>query len=165
MNNTSASVEDLRVWLAVCDTKSVILGKRSKNCNNAGQWGLFGGHVDEGESATDAVYREFREETGYVASPSVHPVREIAHGTVKHKDCIWYLMEVPSVDEMIRQLTRTDEVDDYVAMPVKAFPRAKPRREVTLSGYTESFYLHYSIAGIEGLHFHMKRITQTLRHP
>ncbi len=35
-----------------------------------GHWGLFGGHLDPGETASDAVHRELKEEIDW--SPSSH---------------------------------------------------------------------------------------------
>jgi 8-oxo-dGTP pyrophosphatase MutT (NUDIX family) len=35
----------------------------------AGQWGLVGGHVEDGEDFDTAVHRELTEETGVVAAP------------------------------------------------------------------------------------------------
>ena len=36
-----------------------------------GHWGLFGGHMDPGETPTEAVKRELREEISYLPSPIV----------------------------------------------------------------------------------------------
>lgn len=55
-----------RVFIAVFDhtNDQLLLGKRGANCKNAGQWGLFGGKIDAGESANQAAQRELEEETG-----------------------------------------------------------------------------------------------------
>lgn len=44
-----------------------LLGKRSSKVNNSGQWGLFGGTVDKGESLSTALKRELYEESGLKA--------------------------------------------------------------------------------------------------
>lgn len=36
-----------------------------------GHWGLFGGHVDPGETPTEAVQRELQEEISYLPSPII----------------------------------------------------------------------------------------------
>ncbi len=52
------------VWRAK-DARELLLMQRSDN----GQWGLPGGYVEPGESVTQAVVREVREETGVEIEP------------------------------------------------------------------------------------------------
>src|SRR5688500_7813013 len=49
---------------------SVILIKRADRGRNAGQWGLPGGRMDEGETPVEAALRELEEELGLRAGPS-----------------------------------------------------------------------------------------------
>ena len=42
---------------------AILLGKR-KNCYGEGMWGLPGGHLEQGESISDCVRRELKEELG-----------------------------------------------------------------------------------------------------
>lgn len=53
-------------WVViVCpETDEVLLGKRAKEANNSGQWNLFGGGVEPGESAIQTALRELWEEAG-----------------------------------------------------------------------------------------------------
>ncbi|GAA2413065.1 CoA pyrophosphatase [Actinomadura vinacea] len=48
---------------------SVILIKRADRGRNAGQWGLPGGRVDEGETPEEAALRELHEELGLAVGP------------------------------------------------------------------------------------------------
>lgn len=49
---------------------SVIVIKRAYRGRNAGQWGLPGGRVEEGETAEQAAVRELQEELGLLVDPS-----------------------------------------------------------------------------------------------
>ncbi|MGK8524104.1 NUDIX hydrolase [Nocardia asteroides] len=49
---------------------SVIVIKRAYRGRNAGQWGLPGGRLDEGETARQAALRELHEELGLRAGPA-----------------------------------------------------------------------------------------------
>ncbi|HEY5805329.1 MAG TPA: NUDIX domain-containing protein [Lysobacter sp.] len=51
----------------VVRTGEVLLGLRSDNCDwLAGAWDVFGGHIEPGESAAQALIRELDEELGIV---------------------------------------------------------------------------------------------------
>jgi len=59
----------------------VLLLKRGKNARSAqGQWSRPGGEAHEGESLTDAVKREVREETG-VTIEIIRPLDTFEHTT------------------------------------------------------------------------------------
>lgn len=53
-------------WVVIeCDeTGDILLGKRAKSANNAGQWNLFGGGIEAGENALQTALRELWEEAG-----------------------------------------------------------------------------------------------------
>ena len=59
-------------WVAIIcpQTENILLGKRAKQANNAGQWNLFGGGIEETETAPDSALRELREEAGIQAVAS-----------------------------------------------------------------------------------------------
>jgi 8-oxo-dGTP diphosphatase len=74
-------------WVAVaCPTSGrVILAKRSRATNHAGQWNFFGGGVDRGERPEHAACRELREESGLLAKPSyLLPLGEAIAGDKRH---------------------------------------------------------------------------------
>ncbi len=49
----------------ITDGARVLLGKRSTRRERyPGVWDIFGGHIEDGESAYEALYRELREEVG-----------------------------------------------------------------------------------------------------
>ena len=50
--------------------KKMLLGKRSRKVSNGGQWGLFGGTVDENEDPAKGAARELKEETGLRVKPN-----------------------------------------------------------------------------------------------
>lgn len=55
--------------LAVVLRDDQVLLVRRRNEPDAGLWGFPGGHVEFGETASDAATRELREETGVIALP------------------------------------------------------------------------------------------------
>ncbi|MBO2462821.1 NUDIX hydrolase [Actinomadura violacea] len=64
-----------RAGVVLCAVKdegapSVILIKRAFRGRNAGQWGLPGGRLEDGETAEEAALRELREEIGLAAGPA-----------------------------------------------------------------------------------------------
>ena len=54
-------------WVLVKVGKKMLLGKRSREVANAGQWGLFGGSIEEGEDPKEGALRELEEEAGLSA--------------------------------------------------------------------------------------------------
>ena len=55
----------LTAWAILYTDDKVILGRRAPGVNNPNQWNFFGGLVDAGETAAQAVVRELEEETGF----------------------------------------------------------------------------------------------------
>lgn len=68
--------------LAVVVKEDRVLLVKRRNEPDAGLWGFPGGHVDLGETATEAAVRELREETGIVA----HPIRYLTNVDVIVRD-------------------------------------------------------------------------------
>lgn len=128
-----------RVWLAVCDDHHVLFGRRGVSCNHAGQWGLFGGRVDECEFPYQAVFREFKEETAYKAQDG-ETVVQVKRKVIKSKDCIWYKMSVPSVTSLLTKMLLTREVDDYRVIPLEYYQEDRTALQLP-SG--EILPLHY----------------------
>ena len=57
-------------WVVVHDDKfNFLVGKRSQKVSNGGQWGLFGGTIDDGENPKKGAVRELEEEIGLKAKP------------------------------------------------------------------------------------------------
>lgn len=63
--NSSVRPMAITVKAVVLNAKGeVLLLKRSKKCLNGGKWDLPGGHIDAGETISEAITREVLEETG-----------------------------------------------------------------------------------------------------
>jgi mutator protein MutT len=50
-------------WIIIVYQGKILLGKRSKFCNNPGQWNFPGGTIDPNENPKQAAQRETKEET------------------------------------------------------------------------------------------------------
>jgi 8-oxo-dGTP pyrophosphatase MutT (NUDIX family) len=63
------------------DTGRFLVGKRSKEVNEPGTWGTFGGAIDEGEDPKSAAKREMVEETRYVGEADIFPLYVFRHAS------------------------------------------------------------------------------------
>lgn len=133
-----------RSWLAITQQKRtwVLLGKRAPGCNNAGQWGLFGGRVDyeelnstwsTAEAAQKAACRELKEETGLHVTPS--KLTEVAVlCTVKRdfpvKTHFWQTAK-SQLD--MGALVTTNEVCDYEWVKIAEWRKFAARKDLHYS--------------------------------
>lgn len=102
-----------RVWVLltrrVDDRNYYLVGKRGPQCRNPGQWGLFGGNVDAGETRTQAVVRELFEETRLTV-PQDHLVF-LFKDLVKSKPVTWFAAEILPKPTAVPHITK--EIDAY----------------------------------------------------
>ncbi len=76
VKRTGASVQS---YLILRDGDQVLLLLRKNTGYCDGQWGFVSGHVEEGESGTDAMIREAKEEAGIEIDPSELRVVHVMH--------------------------------------------------------------------------------------
>jgi 8-oxo-dGTP pyrophosphatase MutT (NUDIX family) len=107
--------ETRRVWVVMRarNTRGILVGLRSAQCNNPGTWGLMGGHPNVGESSAVAARREFAEETGM----NIDFTTLVQLGTTTHKDVrhIFFGAEVASLKKAnsLGLKTSTPEFDEF----------------------------------------------------
>ena len=66
------------VYLLLFNDEQILLSKRKNTGHRDGEYSLVAGHIDEGESATEAMVREANEEVGIeLDRPALEPVHVI----------------------------------------------------------------------------------------
>lgn len=143
--NKNEKDEDPRVWVVIRkpgDPKCILLGRRAPRCNNPGTYGLFGGHVDLGESLLEAAVRELEEETTMVASES--QLRLVKISTRKGAPNSWFELSVGGTPHFDLSCVHfTSEVDSYLWYNTQTGYVNKVLNYLT--NLVEDIKLHYSM--------------------
>jgi ADP-ribose pyrophosphatase YjhB (NUDIX family) len=133
------------VSAVILTPEGILLQRRSDN----GFWGLPGGGVEPGESVTEAIVREVREETGLevrpgrlvgvYSSPSVHQIVTYPDGNVIHY--VSSTFEARIVGGALACGSESLELGwfDPQKLPDGLMPMHKIRIEDALAGRPEAF--------------------------
>lgn len=139
--NANEKDTDPRVWVVIyssLDKSKVLVGRRTAQCNNAGTYGLFGGHLDEGETPREGAARELLEETGIKVNPkNLKPVV-----TINRKGTPLHYFEMNQVHLGLQLPQLTSEVDNYLWFDVTTH---EEKNEVMEDGVQVPFEFHYSM--------------------
>ena len=99
----------------------ILLGKRSRNITEPGQWGLPGGSLEPGERFVDAAIREFKEEAGYEGE-----YRIVDSVTFERSDKIFKLF-VLVLPYMTPGLMKNQETETFIWEAVEDLPERDPK--------------------------------------
>jgi ADP-ribose pyrophosphatase YjhB (NUDIX family) len=139
--NANEKDTDPRVWVVISSLLKpnlILLGRRSVQCNNPGAYGLFGGHVDVGESVLDAAARELKEETGITVDQN--DFMTVATGERKGAHLTWVHLDVGGFGNQYPSFT--NEVDGYLWFDAAC---SDQENEIMDNGVKVPLDLHYSI--------------------
>lgn len=99
-------------WVILFTPEKLILGKRAPSTNNPNTWNFFGGHVDDGESASEAAARELGEEIKLKINASeLKKVAEIG-------DATYFSLKMKSV----ANASTTDEISKIKSFKLTDLP-------------------------------------------
>tara|TARA_R100000808_G_C2145911_1_gene153783 strand:+ start:1407 stop:1802 length:396 start_codon:yes stop_codon:yes gene_type:complete len=98
-----------------------LLGKRSKEIADPGQWGLPGGTVEPGERFIDAATREFKEEAGYKGE------YRIVDSISLVKDDRLYKLFILVLPQLHPGVQRNEETEVFSWEEIERIPEREPK--------------------------------------
>lgn len=134
------------VLISCPDTEEVLLAKRAKQANNAGQWNLFGGGIESGESALATAMRELEEEAGLVFDKGMIRFK----GVIKGMNFFVVSMPRQAVESLLRPSRNEvakvrwfsfDDLPDNLHKSTKMFIKAFTRRSMVGETLQETLQL------------------------
>ena len=72
------------------DTGRFLIGHRSKEVDDPGTWGTWGGQIHPNEDPLKGAHREFKEESQYEGAISLHPILSVSGKDKVHKTKVYH---------------------------------------------------------------------------
>lgn len=122
-----SNLVDVYPYCKVENEWKLLLFKRAEDVIYPGQWRMIGGKVEEQETAAEAAFREFREETGIIPKlfwviPSINQFYDHQSDTIKQIPA--FAAEVGTDTDIILNhehvdysLIRPKEIENYALWP------------------------------------------------
>jgi len=110
------------------ENKEVLFTKRSQTVREPGKWCLPGGHIEVGESWTDAVVREIKEELGIklikfeLAGIYSDPTLTVTEDVVPDGYHAQFVVASFIVEKFTGEITPNEEVEDWDWFPASEPP-------------------------------------------
>ncbi|RDV44713.1 NUDIX domain-containing protein [Leifsonia sp. ku-ls] len=110
------------VYLCLFDDGRLLLQRRAGTGYRDGELSLPAGHVEPGESATKALLRETREETGLDLDPAAVRLALVQHGRADGDAYIDFFFSAALPPGAVPVVGEPDKASELVWAPVDALP-------------------------------------------
>ncbi|WP_431247515.1 NUDIX hydrolase [Leifsonia xyli] len=110
------------VYLCLFDGDRILLQRRDGTGYRDGELALPAGHIEPGESATAAVLREAREETGLALTADDVRLALVQHGRADGDAYIDFFFAADLPDGTVPVIGEPDKASELVWAPVAALP-------------------------------------------
>ena len=112
----------LAVYLVGYKDDNILLGKRQNTGHMDGYWSLVAGHINERESATDAIFRECLEECDLKISHDELKCAGVMHHKSGEFDYVSFIYSLDLKGKTIRNC-ETDKCEELKFHPVDNLPK------------------------------------------